>query len=49
MLASSLVAGVAAYVSLRFLTKYFEPRMLNPFAVYCVLAGIGGVIWSQAS
>ncbi|WP_043511513.1 MULTISPECIES: undecaprenyl-diphosphate phosphatase [unclassified Actinoplanes] len=45
VLAGSLVAGVAAYVSLRFLTRYFETRTLNPFAIYCVVAGLGGLIW----
>ncbi|WP_030441436.1 undecaprenyl-diphosphate phosphatase [Actinoplanes subtropicus] len=49
VLAGSLVAGVAAYVSLRFLTKYFETRTLNPFAIYCVIAGTAGVVWSLAS
>ncbi|WP_433379327.1 undecaprenyl-diphosphate phosphatase [Actinoplanes sp. CA-142083] len=48
VLVGSLVAGVAAYVSLRFLTRYFETRTLNPFAIYCVLAGTAGVIWSLA-
>ncbi|MFF5290634.1 undecaprenyl-diphosphate phosphatase [Paractinoplanes globisporus] len=48
VLAGSLVAGVAAYVSLRFLTKYFETRTLNPFAIYCVIAGAAGVVWSLA-
>jgi undecaprenyl-diphosphatase len=46
--AGSLVAGVAAYVSLRFLTRWFETRPLNPFALYCVLAGLAGVAWSLA-
>jgi undecaprenyl-diphosphatase len=49
VLAGSVVAGVAAYVSLRFLTKYFETRTLKPFAIYCVVAGIAGVAWSLAS
>jgi undecaprenyl-diphosphatase len=40
VLVGALVAGVAAYVSVRFLTKYFETRTLTPFAVYCVLAGL---------
>jgi undecaprenyl-diphosphatase len=43
--AGSLVAGVAAYLSLRFLTKYFETRTLTPFAIYCVVAGIGSLIF----
>jgi undecaprenyl-diphosphatase len=49
VLAGSLVAGVAEYVSLRFLTKYFETRTLNPFAIYCVIAGAAGVVWSLAA
>jgi len=49
VLAGSLVAGLAAYVSLRFLTKYFETRTLNPFAIYCVIAGAAGVVWSLAN
>jgi undecaprenyl-diphosphatase len=36
----SLVAGVGAYFSVRFLVRYFETRTLRPFAIYCVLAGL---------
>ena len=46
VLAGSLVAGLAAYGSLRFLTRYFETRTLNPFAIYCVVAGLGALIWT---
>jgi undecaprenyl-diphosphatase len=45
VLAGSVVAGIAAYFSLRFLTRYFETRTLNPFAVYCIVAGIGSLAW----
>jgi undecaprenyl-diphosphatase len=48
VLAGSVVAGLAAYVSLRFLTRYFETRTLNPFAVYCVVAGVAALIWTLA-
>jgi undecaprenyl-diphosphatase len=44
-LVGSLVAGVASYVSVRFLTGYFATRTLTPFAVYCVLAGIGSLLF----
>lgn len=44
-LAGSIVAGVAAYIAVRFLTSYFETRTLNPFAIYCVIAGIGSLIY----
>ncbi len=41
--AGSLVAGIAAYLSLRFLTRYFETRTLTPFAIYCVAAGLASL------
>ncbi len=34
-----VVAGIAAYLSVRFLMKYFETNRLDPFAYYCVIAG----------
>jgi undecaprenyl-diphosphatase len=39
VLAGSIVAGVAAYASVRFLMRYFETRTLTPFAVFCLLEG----------
>ncbi|MEC3980634.1 undecaprenyl-diphosphate phosphatase [Amycolatopsis sp. H20-H5] len=44
-LVGSLVAGVAAYIAVRFLTNYFETRTLTPFALYCAIAGIGSLIF----
>jgi undecaprenyl-diphosphatase len=44
-LAGSLIAGIAAYFSVKFLTKYFETRSLTPFAIYCAVAGAGSLIW----
>ncbi|HVN50108.1 MAG TPA: undecaprenyl-diphosphate phosphatase [Acidimicrobiales bacterium] len=35
----SIAAGIAAYVSVRFLLKYFETRTLTPFAIYCLAMG----------
>lgn len=40
ILAGSLVAAVAAYLSVRFLTRWFETRTLTPFAIYCLIAGV---------
>jgi len=40
VLVGSLVAGVAAYASVRFLTRWFTTRTLTPFAVYCLVAGV---------
>ena len=39
ILAGSACSGVAAYLSVRFLMRYFETRTLTPFAVYCLLLG----------
>jgi undecaprenyl-diphosphatase len=40
VLVGSLVAGVAAYVSVRFLTRYFRSRTLAPFGMYCLVVGV---------
>ncbi|HEY0532694.1 MAG TPA: undecaprenyl-diphosphate phosphatase [Actinoplanes sp.] len=47
--AGSVVAAIAAYVSLRFLTRYFETRTLNPFAIYCVVAGVAALVWTAVA
>ena len=39
----SVLSGVGAYVSVRFLTRWFRTRTLLPFAVYCILAGVGSL------
>ena len=39
----SLLAGVGAYFSVRFLVKYFETRTLTPFAIYCIIGGVGSL------
>jgi len=46
VLVGGVVAGAAAYLSVRFLTRYFETRTLNPFAVYCLVAGAAGLVWT---
>ena len=43
--AGALVAGLAAYLSLRFLTRYFHTHTLTPFAIYCTLAGLLSLAW----
>jgi undecaprenyl-diphosphatase len=35
-----LTAGLAAYFSVRFLTRYFQTQTLVPFAVYSLIAGV---------
>lgn len=44
VLVGAVVAGLAAYASIRFLTRYFTTRTLTPFAGYCLLAGIASMI-----
>ncbi|HSX46975.1 MAG TPA: undecaprenyl-diphosphate phosphatase [Patescibacteria group bacterium] len=39
VLVGSLAAGLTAYFSVRFLTKYFETRTLTPFAIYSLVVG----------
>lgn len=43
--AGSVASFVSAYLAVRFLTNYFHTRTLTPFAVYCVLAGAGSLLW----
>jgi undecaprenyl-diphosphatase len=45
VLAGSLASFVSAYLAVRFLTRYFHTRTLTPFAIYCVVAGAGSLIW----
>jgi undecaprenyl-diphosphatase len=45
VLVGSLASFVAAYLAVRFLTRYFETRTLTPFAIYCTLAGLGSLLW----
>src|SRR5215510_8416960 len=39
-----IVAGAAAYASVRFLMRYFQTRTLTPFAIYCLIVGAASVI-----
>jgi len=45
VLVGSIVAGLAAYASVRFLSRYFATRTLRPFAVYCLIAGALSTVW----
>jgi undecaprenyl-diphosphatase len=38
-IAGFIAAALFAYLSVRFLTSYFETKTLKPFALYCVVAG----------
>jgi undecaprenyl-diphosphatase len=39
-----VVAGAAAYLSVRFLMRYFQTRTLTPFAIYCLVFGAASVL-----
>lgn len=43
----SLLSGIGAYLALRFLVRYFSDpaRTLTPFAIYCLVAGLGSAIY----
>lgn len=38
-LVGAACSAVTAYISIKFLVKYFETKSLTPFAIYCVVAG----------
>jgi undecaprenyl-diphosphatase len=40
ILAGAISAAIAAYISVKFLVRYFQTKTLTPFAIYCVIAGI---------
>ena len=47
-LLAGVVAGVTAYASVAFLMHYFkthELKALNPFGIYCLMAGVASVVW----
>ncbi|HEY0815822.1 MAG TPA: undecaprenyl-diphosphate phosphatase [Pseudonocardia sp.] len=45
ILAGSLLSFIGAYLSVRFLTRWFETRSMRPFAIYCIVAGLGCLVW----
>ena len=45
ILAGSLLSGIGAYLSVRFLTRWFENRSARPFAIYCIVAGLACLAW----
>ena len=41
---AALCAALAAFVSVRFLMRYFETNRLTPFAIYCTVVGLAVTI-----
>ena len=47
VLLGSLLSGVGAYLSVRYLTRYFQTRTLTPFGIYCLIAGLSSIAYLQ--
>jgi len=46
VLVGSLLSGIGAYLSVRFLVRYFaKERSLAPFGIYCLVAGLGSLAY----
>jgi undecaprenyl-diphosphatase len=45
VLVGSVLSGVGAYLSVRFLVKYFRTRTLTPFGIYCIVVGVGSIVY----
>ena len=42
---ASILSGVGAYLSIRFLVKYLRTRTLTPFGIYCLVLGLGSLAY----
>jgi undecaprenyl-diphosphatase len=47
VLLASILSGIGAYLSVRFLVRYFRTRTLTPFAIYCLIAGLGSITYLE--
>jgi undecaprenyl-diphosphatase len=45
VLVGSILSGIGAYVAVRFLLRYVQTRTLTPFAIYCIVFGLGSIIY----
>jgi undecaprenyl-diphosphatase len=39
-IAAAVLSGIAAYLSARFLLRYFRSGRLDPYGWYCIAAGL---------
>lgn len=44
LVVGAVITGVVAYLSIRFLVRYFETRTLTPFAVYSLVVGGASIV-----
>ena len=49
IIAGAITAALAAYISVRFLVKFFQTHSLKPFAIYCLIAGFVFSVWLMFS
>jgi undecaprenyl-diphosphatase len=47
ILLGSVLSGIGAYLSVRFLVRYFQTRTLTPFAIYCFVFGLASIVYLQ--
>jgi undecaprenyl-diphosphatase len=45
VLLGSVLSGIGAYLSVRFLLRYLRTRTLTPFGIYCLIAGLASIIY----
>lgn len=45
ILLGSILSGVGAYASVRFLVRYLRTRTLTPFGIYCLVAGAASLAY----
>ena len=41
----SVLSGVGAYISVKYLVRYFQTRTLTPFGIYCIVAGLASIAY----
>jgi undecaprenyl-diphosphatase len=39
-----VICGITAYISVRWLVRYFQTRTLTPFAIYCLAVGFASIV-----
>ena len=44
-LVGAIAAAIAAWLSIRFLLRYFRTNRLTPFGIYCIVAGAVSLVW----
>ena len=40
-------AAVTTFFAVKFLLRYFQTNRLTPFGIYCIVAGLGSIVYLQ--